>query len=243
MIFDSQIKSTVRSIFRRYGYDIVKYTDTPKNPPNLLNLAIQSRIANGLSNRFLQIGANDGVRCDPIREIVLKHRLQGVLVEPLPDMFDSLRKNYADHPDLAFEQCAIGEADGEATIFRLKPDSSIPDWLQGIASFDRGHLTTKRFGVPGIERLVEPVQVPVLTVSSLMKKHDLGGVDLLQVDTEGFDCKIVQWAIQAGLRPAVVNYEYYHSKPHEQSACKQLLQSCGYKFLDMDGDTLALLED
>lgn len=45
---------------------------------------------------FLQIGANDGRRADPLRKLVMRHKLTGLAVEPLPDIFMELKKIIAD---------------------------------------------------------------------------------------------------------------------------------------------------
>lgn len=104
------------------------------------------------------------------------------------------------------------------------------------------HLSSRKFGFHGLEQHVEPVCVPVLTVPSLLRKHNLDRCDLLQVDTEGHDCRIVQSAIKAGLRPAIINYEFIHTPPEERARCKRLLAEHGYAFLDVGRDTLAILE-
>ena len=43
---------------------------------------------------FVQIGANDGINHDPLHEYVTKYNLSGLVVEPQPDVFELLRKNY-----------------------------------------------------------------------------------------------------------------------------------------------------
>lgn len=236
------MKSLLRWMIRKAGYDLVRRTDAPDRPIDVLGLAVDARMAVGRRVRFLQIGANDGVRNDPIRNLVVRHHLHGLLVEPLPDLFARLQANYAGHEGLQFEQCAVGELDGEATLYRVQPAPDLPEWLQGIASFNKQHLSSRKFGYAGLERHVVAVRVPVLSLKSLLKKHDLDGCDLLQVDTEGFDCRIVRAAIKAGLRPAIINYEYIHSTPTERAHCKKLLAEHGYAFLDVGRDTIALRE-
>jgi hypothetical protein len=80
----------------------------------------------------------------------------------------------------------------------------------------------------------------MLTLSSLLRKHGISDVGLLQIDTEGFDCRIVQSAIRSGLRPAIINYEHNHVRSTEQAACKRLLMEHGYDFVDVGIDTLAV---
>ena len=236
------MKTAFRRVIRKLGYDVVRHVELPERPFNVLDLVVGARIAAGLPMRFIQIGANDGVMNDPLRPLVLQYRLPGLLVEPIPDRFARLQANYAGQPGVEFEQCAIGEHDGEATIYRVRPSPDMPEWLQGLASFDRRHLSSRKFGFKDLERHVEGLTVRVLSMSTLLSQHKLEACDLLQIDTEGYDCRLVQYAIRAGLRPAVINYEFIHVQPEERARCKRLLADHGYSFLDIGRDTLAVRE-
>jgi FkbM family methyltransferase len=227
-------------MFLRLGYDVIRHVDMPKSPFAVLDLLIASRVAGGEKPLVVQIGANDGVRADPVRHLILRHGLPALLVEPLPDLFSHLQANYAGQPNLKFEQCAVGEYDGEIPLYRVRPDPGLPDWLQGIASLNRNHLTSTKFEFDEFEKYVEEVTVPVMTVASLLRKHGIADVGLLQIDTEGFDCRIVESAIRSGLRPAVINYEHNHVHAIQQAACKRLLAENGYDFVDVGIDTLAV---
>ena len=57
-----------------------------------------------------------------------------------------------------------------------------------------------------MEKYVEEVTVPCLTLPTLLRKRGIQGVNPLQVDTEGFDCEIVRMALDAELRPQIINY-------------------------------------
>src|ERR1700681_618887 len=52
---------------------------------------------------FVQIGANDGIKNDPIHVYVRKYHWNGLLVEPMPDFFNTLRINYMGEDQLWFE--------------------------------------------------------------------------------------------------------------------------------------------
>jgi FkbM family methyltransferase len=234
------MKAPIRWLARRLGYDIIRYVDMPKSPFPVLDLLVASRVADGQTPTIVQIGANDGVRADPVRHLIQRYGLSGLLVEPLPDLFARLQANYAGQANLRFERCAVGEYDGEIPLYRVRPDPALPDWLQGIASLDRNHLTSTKFEFDEFEKYVEEVTVPVLTVASLLRKHGISEVGLLQIDTEGFDCRIVESAIRSGVRPAIINYEHIHVHAIQQAACKRLLAENGYDFVDVGIDTLAV---
>lgn len=53
---------------------------------------------------FIQIGSNDGLANDPLREFVLSKRWKGILVEPVPYLFDRLIDNYKGIDGLYFEK-------------------------------------------------------------------------------------------------------------------------------------------
>lgn len=234
------MKALLRWGFLKLGYDVIKHVVMPSSPFPVLDLVVGDRVARGEKPFLVQIGANDGVRADPVRHLIQRHGLHGLLVEPLPDLFALLQKNYATQPDLRFEQCAIGEEDGQVPLYRVRPDPSLPDWLQGVASLDRNHLTSAKFEFNEFEKYVEEVQVPMMTLPSLMRKHGITDIGLLQIDTEGFDCRIVESAIRSGVRPALINYEHNHVHAREQAACKRLLSENGYDFVDVGIDTLAV---
>jgi FkbM family methyltransferase len=227
----------------RLGYDIIKHVDMPKSPFAVLDLVVGARVAAGRKPLLVQIGANDGVRADPVRHLILRHGLPGLLVEPLPDLFVQLQKNYEGQPNLKFEQCAVGEHDGQIPLYRVRPDPALPDWLQGLASLNRDHLTSKKFEFDQFDKYVEEVTVPVMTLSTLLEKYGLSEIGLLQIDTEGFDCRIVRSALGAGVRPEIINYEHNHVHAIEQAACKRLLAEHGYDFVDVGIDTLAVRRD
>jgi FkbM family methyltransferase len=234
------MKAFIQGLLRPLGYGIIRLVDMPTSPFPVLDLVVGSHAANGHKLVLVQIGANDGVRGDPIRHLILRHGLSGLLIEPLPDLFASLQANYAGQPGLKFEQCAVGEYDGQIPLYRVRPDPSLPDWLQGLASLDRSHLTPAKFTFNEFDKYVEEVTVPVLTLASVLRKHGISDVGLLQIDTEGFDCRIVQSALRSGIRPAIINYEHIHVRSIDQASCKRLLMEQGYDFVDVGIDTLAV---
>jgi FkbM family methyltransferase len=172
-----------------------------------------------------------------MRALILDHDLAGILVEPLPDLFARLRANYADRPKLHFENVAIGSEDGAMTIYRVRPDTpNAPRWWFDLASVDSSFMA--RHGVPAA--VVETLTVPSITFQTLLGRHGKTHVDLLQVDTEGHDSIIVRAALAAGFSPGIINFESCHLPPSDRYELKQSLAAHGYRFIDIDRDTLAV---
>lgn len=188
---------------------------------------------------FIQIGANDGLTNDPLRRLILKYGFRGLLVEPQPGPFSRLVKNYSGRPGLAFENAAIAPMDGEATLYRFRPGAGVPAWADCLASFSREHLISNFDNVKGE---VEEITVPAMTFRTLLEKHRLATVDLLQIDTEGFDYEIIKMIDFQSFKPAIINFEQLLLLGSVRQECYAHLGRQGYKITESGVDAVAYLE-
>lgn len=230
------VKETLKSVLQGFGLDIVRYVPELDEPFAVLPYLVRERLARKESFFFIQVGANDGIIDDPIRDLIFAHRLPGLMIEPLPDMFEKLRKTYAGHSQLAFENVAISDKVGAVPLFRVKSDANVPKHHHGLASFFREHLLKE--GVK--DQDIAKAEVQSVKFESILAKHGIKDVTLLQIDTEGYDCEIIKLALAAGMRPEMINYEHCHLLPKLRHECKTILDKHGYQFLEVGKDTLAV---
>jgi FkbM family methyltransferase len=236
------LKSILKTFLRHYGLDLIRYAPDTVKPLNVLELAVRLRLQLDNSFFFVQIGANDGIRHDPLRELVLKYHLPGVLVEPLPDLFTSLQANYAAEPQLRFENVAIAPTRGEMTLYRFHEDAPVHDDLHGVATADAQQIRQWARDNGSEEHVVE-VTVPCITLPQLLQKHHVQHITLLQVDTEGLDYAILQMAFKAKVFPEMINFEFLHLSPDDRLNARRLLIQHGYSLCDGYIDTFALRDD
>ncbi len=188
----------------------------------------------------VQVGAFDGMTDDPLYPLVEKHALRGVLVEPQKDAFARLSANYAKFGDrFRLVNAAIGSEDGTLPFYRIKDGAEGPDWLRLIASLDRSVLMTHKRLVPNLESLVVVDQVQAMTFSTLLDATQGVHVDLLVIDAEGYDGKILRM-FDVGTRcPAIVRFEHKHLDRDDHEACLRELIGRGYQVAVSPDDTLA----
>ena len=191
---------------------------------------------------FLQIGANDGFTGDPLHHLIMRTDTQwrGVLVEPVTHLFAKLTECYGNNPALRLEQAAIGEVDGSTVIHRLQtaPEDSL--WLEQIPSLDSDLLQQNagQFGQAGRATVQETV--PCLSVATLLARHGLERLDLLVIDTEGWDWKILRQFDLSQLQPFLVLYEHQHLSTDEREEAHRFLREHRYdSAATEEGDTLA----
>jgi hypothetical protein len=51
-----------------------------------------------------------------------------------------------------------------------------------------------------------------VSLDSIVDRFGLGGIDVLQIDTEGFDAEIVRMALKCKMLPDCIYFEYIHVK-------------------------------
>jgi len=74
---------------------------------------------------------------------------------------------------------------------------------------------------------VEELSLPALTIQSLLAKHGVRSIDLVQIDAEGFDDRIVAMFARSGVLPAIFHFETGSLPPERYRACLDLLAEFG----------------
>ena len=71
--------------------------------------------------------------------------------------------------------------------------------------------------------------VDCLPLYSLLVKHKLTDLDILIIDTEGYDFEIIRGIDFDTIKPKIIIFEYTNLSGNAFRHCKQLLQNNGYK--------------
>lgn len=171
----------------------------------------------------VQIGANDGTRFDPICALLKnRFRWRALFVEPIPSVFEKLVGNYGNRKRFMFECAAVSDTPGVFNFYYLSQEASkaTQNWQEYfdlVGSLDREHVVRALGEEAGrLEKYIVETQVPVITLQMLLDKWKVHQVDILVVDAEGFDWKIVSQAINLGLRPEVILFEHSNLKLSER---------------------------
>ncbi len=236
MRFYTLVHSFCHGLLRKVGYKLIRTHRYPKSNLDLIGLAIECEINKDDNFFFIQIGANDGINNDPLRQYILDYTLSGLLVEPLPDVFKQLVRNYRGQNQLRFENCAISDKEGQTVVYR--PKGQLGDGLEHQKTSLNIHSVKKHHWV---QEIVE-VHVPTLTFESLMRKHRIRSISLLQIDAEGYDFEILKQAFNTGARPKIIHFETSHLSSEDKRKSGTFLEEHGYQYAETATDTLAILK-
>lgn len=202
---------------------------------------------------FLQVGANDGFINDPLHVFIKRDNWRGVLLEPQPDVFnDFLVKLHRKRPGIIAINAALDQNDGTRLLYKLSV--STERWANGLSSFNREFLVKqlqdgsmnknlRRQGITLPENKDDCIisdEVATISPATLLKKFDDGGLDLLAIDTEGFDYEILKMLDLDIISPEVIIYEESVFDDKTKKECRDYLQSHGYSCQSIRRDVLAI---
>ncbi len=205
---------------------------------------------------FLQIGANDGFVYDPLHKFIKRDNWSGVMLEPLPDVFNNyLSKLHSKRPEIKTINAALDVADGFRPLYKIALSNK--RWATGLSSFYKevliSKLNSKRFlkyvkreGITlpeNIEEIVVAENIPTICPETLLEMFDNKGIKLLAVDTEGFDFEILKMLNLARISPEIILYEEVNFDESTVKECRSYIEKHGYKLLTIKKDVIAIRND
>ena len=233
------LKTFIRKVVRKYGYQIQKYPFAAFSPIPVFDLSVQLLMAvRGNSLNFIQVGANDGEYGDPLHSFIVKYPWHGILVEPQPDIFAKLRENYAAMKNrLIFENIAIAKDLSTIAMYRALGNPNV--YEASVASVNP-KAVARQLGLR--LRNLERFFVPCTTLDGLVRKYSMSHIDVLQIDAEGCDYDVLKTLDLSEVSPLIIQFEHGQLTRQKISGAVEYLSTHGYRVLygGHQTDTLAL---
>lgn len=248
------IKRFIKRLLNKTGYRVTstKYLlKQLEHPTNNLELDFDHVLSDYLINRisekdnftFIQIGAFDGVMCDPLVKYLNRYHWEGVMLEPQPGPYSKLKERYSHRAEIIIKNAAISARDGRTTLYALE-GNDLPEWANGMASFSKENITKHSYLIPGIDRYIKEIEVEAITFQKLLEEKGVHKLDLLQTDTEGFDGEILRMFPFDRIKPKLIHFESKHIERRELELLLDMLIVHGYKVArDRGEDMMAVLDE
>jgi len=157
--------------------------------------------------RLVDVGAHRGGFLAPFAEV----GWSVLAVEPEAANHTALQARVADWPTVTVERLALADAPADGAAFYTSPDST------GVGTLS-----------PFLDTHRETAWVPVDTLAALLTRHDIDTLDVLKIDAEGGDLRVLLGLDWTRWRPRLVMVEFENAKTLR----------LGYSM----GDLIALLE-
>lgn len=232
------------------------YSSTSASKKQDINfiISVSFAILNGRINS-VTYGANEGNSVDDVLWIFRDVSAQSkfILLEPIPQIFEKLRKNYAGIKSANLVNSAICPKEQSTARLHTIDFSSLsaeefiklPSWAKhnGVSSFSL-EMVQKHFSVlrrRGFQRIsMKEVDVKCTSVNGVIHEHLSDSLlDYVQIDAEGFDYNILKQLELLRWKPLLIKWEHKHLSDESRQMAENFVGEAGYHITRSQTDTLA----
>ena len=191
---------------------------------------------------FIEIGTSDFDT-----EIQNANGRTGLSIEPIKHYLDAL----PDVESVTKIHAAISDYDGHLNVYNVHPDLikkyQLPDWVRGCNSVNTYHPIVLKIAIEkriDERELFTVERVPVMTFSTLIKKHNVRGCRHLKIDTEGHDVVILKSYLECVTRGEflivpTIRFEANSLTPtNVVDDMIEKLKTFGYTSFEREGDNI-----
>ncbi|QDV07151.1 2-O-methyltransferase NoeI [Planctomycetes bacterium Poly30] len=191
---------------------------------------------------FLDIGANVGAFSRVLRE--LRPDARGILFEPVAKYAAICRERFADDDHIEVVNIALGDENGQRTIFKAPHNYGANSLVQEIMHDRRPEAFVRP------DTVIEEETITLRRVADFLTERGIEHVDVVKSDTEGYDYAVLDglrpWIERTGCFPVVlaeVLQEDFHPLVEKQRAALEAMFQLGYGRVDVGEELNWLVGD
>ncbi len=208
-LLPERIRAALRSA-RRRAFEWVGSDRYSRFGLHGLDLRLDEAMGRQRGGYFVEAGANDGLAQSNTYWLERFRGWTGILVEPIPGLFDAARRNR--RHCRVINAALVADGATRAVSMRYAHLMSIVEGARGSRAEDDRHIEIGRSLQGGIATY--EVTVPAKTLSAILAEAGDPVVDLLVLDVEGYEVEALrgldldrhapQWILIETDRPAVL---------------------------------------
>jgi len=160
---------------------------------------------------FIEIGSN----CySTLVDLAKNGGWSGVIIEPIPEIFLQIER----HPNCRYENIAISDVNGELDFYYFKD-------LTGWGSLNLNHCKKQDKNINSIKK----IKVKSLTFENLCSRYNIYRIDLLKIDAESYDAKIMKSIDFNKFEIKEIIFEKDHLSDEELNSVIEYLKKYNYQ--------------
>ena len=154
-----------------------------------------------------------------------------------------MENNYRSKEHITLINAAIHWDNGVQEFFSLRKDVKFPKEVYQLSSFNKETIAAHSKYIKGLERYIISTDVKTLTLDHVLTFYNLNPLDLIQIDTEGFDYEIIKMMEKHMIWPKIIRFEAEHLNSLQLHYIQNLLESRHYKSFKEDLDIVAFKDN
>lgn len=187
------LRKSINRLIKPFGYEIAK-----KHMGRHVWDDVFEFISASETRVVIDVGANEGQSGLEFLKLFPEATIHSF--EPNPPVYEPLRSLSGKHSRWEVHKAALGSEPGQA-------DFNVTAFHQS-SSLLKGNPEAKRILNKALD-CVEVIQVPVVTLDDFSRKHSIDKIDLLKIDTQGYELHVLRGAkdLMAGQRIGAISLE------------------------------------
>ncbi|MEZ4802516.1 MAG: FkbM family methyltransferase [Gelidibacter sp.] len=173
------MKRAIRKFVRRFGFDIIKFK---KDQMGIYPFYDMAKFITKDKPMLFDVGANLGQTIKDFKEVF--HFATIHAFEPSPETFEILSNTISSSKDLYLWNLGVGASNGELILNEY------------IHSNTNSFLQAKNINPTSLKR---KTLVKMTTIDQFLKVNQIDKIDVLKIDTEGFELEVFKGAINSFL--------------------------------------------
>jgi FkbM family methyltransferase len=169
---------------------------------------------------FLDLGAYDGINLSNVRALA-ELGWSGVMVEASPTVFEQLKKNYEDFPDVELHNCAVGAMTGILDFH---------DNHNAVGTLHKGE--TERW--KGSQQF-KTIEVPCMEINEFLDLCEHKTFDFISCDIEGEDLNVIGRMDFNALKTKMICVEW---NGKDKFLYDKILLTFGFRLIHKNGENL-----
>ena len=223
-------------------------------------LQMVSNLGKNKKLNIVVVGANDGKINDPLYPLMVSNTSLAklLLIEPQTELIPYLKDNYHFHPDVTVVNAAVGP-ESELILYSIKkelwaeldvPYAKERNWPlyrapTGVTSSSKEHVLVwlkKHLKAENLEDCINKRASRCQFLDEICHQHGFfDEIDVLQIDTEGFDDQVIYSSSLEVTKPKVIHFESAHLIGVRADKLYLYLERLGYSVHKVGDNTLAML--
>ena len=218
------LKSRIIQQLMSHGFELRKYPSWKFPVLPVFNICVDALLSKLDEVRFIQVGGNDGIHVDPLHQFY-KSNLQwnGYIFEPNPQVYRELKQNLVGLKNRVTPQPeAISSYIGKSKIY-IQDVESRKNSSEISSMNKKAFIKQKNIGANFSE-----LSVRTRTLDDFLSEIGWQDFELLQIDTEGHEEKILDGFNLGLYKPRIIQIEIGHLNRRQINKITRNIAKNGY---------------
>ena len=178
------IKKYINNFFSLFGYTIQKKHNRKKFIDDLYPILIKKE-----HPIIFDVGASKGQSIERYQRLYKNSIIHSF--EPVENEYNLLKEKFKNNPNIYLSNVGVGDQLGEGLI-NITKNTGHSSFLNINKNTRWINERSKSAGVKGDEYISKQENVSIITLDEYCKKNNIGNIDILKIDTQGYEDKVLK---------------------------------------------------